>query len=123
MNTKQKGNVGLGSAIGYFTKNNNIVSIPLNDSQSYDIIVEIDNKLERVQVKTTTEKTKTDNYIVDLRSTGGNKSRNTVKHFDKKSCDYVYVCILDKMISYLIPSSECNKHSITLYSKFDKYKV
>ena len=49
-NTKQQGNVGLGVAIGHFTLNGYIVSVPLNDSQDYDLIVDC-RTLYKVQVK------------------------------------------------------------------------
>ena len=41
MNTKKFGNIGLGKAINYFLSCGYIVSLPINDSQSYDLIVEI----------------------------------------------------------------------------------
>ena len=34
---KEKGNSGLGMAIAYFTTSGYIVSIPLNDTQDYDL--------------------------------------------------------------------------------------
>lgn len=34
---KEKGNSGLGMAIAYFTTNGFVVSIPLNDTQDYDL--------------------------------------------------------------------------------------
>ena len=37
---KQKGNCGLGMEIAYFSTNDYVVSIPLNDTQDYDLIVE-----------------------------------------------------------------------------------
>ena len=37
---KEKGNAGLGLAIAYFSANGYTVSIPLNDTQDYDIIIE-----------------------------------------------------------------------------------
>ena len=36
---KEKGNTGLGVAIAYYSSNGYIVSIPLNDTQVYDLIV------------------------------------------------------------------------------------
>lgn len=81
-NSKAQGNIGLGMAIAYFTAKKFIVSIPLNDSQSYDLVVDMDGSLKRVQVKTTSRKKTSSKYEVELRSTGGNKSRNTRKHFD-----------------------------------------
>lgn len=37
---KEKGNAALGLAIAYFSSNGYTVSIPLNDTQDYDLIVE-----------------------------------------------------------------------------------
>lgn len=51
-NTKQQGNIGLGSAIQYFTQNLYLVSLPLNDSQDYDLIVEDrDGTLKKFKLK------------------------------------------------------------------------
>lgn len=41
---KEKGNSSLGIAIAYFSTNGYTVSIPLNDTQDYDLIVEKENK-------------------------------------------------------------------------------
>ena len=68
---KDKGNSGLGIAIAYYSTNGYTVSIPLNDTQDYDLIVEKDNKLSRVQVKATSCKTKYGVYQVPLKSCGG----------------------------------------------------
>ena len=39
---KEKGNSGLGMAIAYFSSNGYTVSIPLNDTQDYDLVIEKD---------------------------------------------------------------------------------
>ena len=44
MTNKQRGNCGLGIAIGYFSTNGYTVSIPLNDTQDYDLLIDKDNK-------------------------------------------------------------------------------
>lgn len=72
---KQKGNSGLGMAIAYFSTNGYIVSIPLNDTQDYDLIVEKENLLQRVQVKSTGCVGKGGNYQVALKSCGGTKGK------------------------------------------------
>ena len=61
-------------------------------------------------------------FLVDLRSTGGNQSRNTIKFFDKNSCDYIFACTSDNE-TFLIPSEICNKNSISLGDKFKKFMV
>ena len=39
---KEKRNAGLGVSIAYFSSNGYVVSIPLNDTQDYDLIIEKD---------------------------------------------------------------------------------
>ena len=53
--------------ITYFGINGYTVSIPLNDTQWYDLIVEKDDIIQTVQCKFTASK----NKQIDLRSTGG----------------------------------------------------
>lgn len=73
---KEKGNTSLGIAIAYYASNGYTVSIPLNDTQDYDLIVDKENLLKRVQVKSTGCKTKYGNYQVALKSCEGNKREN-----------------------------------------------
>ena len=47
---KQRGNCGLGLAIAYYSTHGYTVSIPLNDTQDYDLLVDKDGKIESVQV-------------------------------------------------------------------------
>lgn len=75
---KEKGNSSLGIAIAYYSSNGYTVSIPLNDTQDYDLIVDKDNNLIKVQVKSSACKTKYGNYQVALKSCGGTKG-NTYK--------------------------------------------
>ena len=69
---KEKGNTSLGIAIAYYSSNGYTVSIPLNDTQDYDLIVDKDNILKKIQVKSTGCKTKYGNYQVALKSCGRN---------------------------------------------------
>lgn len=64
---KQKGNAGMALAITYFGINGYTVSIPLNDTQWYDLIVEKDGIIQTVQCKFTASKANE----ISLRSTGG----------------------------------------------------
>ena len=70
---KEKGNTSLGIAIAYYASNGYTVSIPLNDTQDYDLIVDKDNTIKRVQVKSTGCKTQYGNYQLALKSCGGTK--------------------------------------------------
>ena len=77
---KEKGNTGLGIAIAYYSTNGYTVSIPLNDTQDYDLIVDKNNRIERVQVKATGCKTKYVRYQVALKSCGGTKGKEYKKY-------------------------------------------
>jgi hypothetical protein len=72
-NSNKQGDAGVGAAIAWFTSQGHSVSVPIRDSQEYDLIVDIDGILNRVQVKTTSHK-RDDNFRVELRTKGGNKS-------------------------------------------------
>ena len=117
-NSKIKGTVGVGHAIGYFTQKGIVVSIPINDSQPYDLVIDLNGSLKKVQVKTTT------NESLALRTTGGNQSFHTAKPFDHKSCDYVFG-MMDNGDSWLIPTDKfTNKTSIKLTDiKFKEFKL
>ena len=47
---KQRGNCGLGIAIAYFSTNGYTVSIPLNDTQDYDLLIDKDGKIEPIKM-------------------------------------------------------------------------
>jgi hypothetical protein len=100
-NTKMQGNIGVGSAIQYFTSEAYIVSLPINDSQSYDLIVEKDGILKRVQVKTCRYK-RGNNWELGLNTSGGNQSRNTKKIFDKSQVDLLFI-LVDSGERWVIP--------------------
>ena len=123
-NSKIQGNVGVGIAIAWFMSAGYDVSIPVTDSQDYDLVIGVDNRLSTVQVKTTYHQTTTGNYQANLRVVGGNRSgTGKVKHFDPNKVDYVFI-VTDANEKYFIPSHEIeNKRSITLCDKYDRYLV
>ena len=119
---KEKGNSGLGIAIAYFTSNGYVVSIPLNDTQDYDLIIEKDKKLKTIQVKATSCKTKNGNYQVALKSCGGTKG-TTYKTFVDTNVDSLFV-VTDKKQMYFIDKEIIkNRSTLNLCNKYEKYRV
>ena len=119
---KEKGNSGLGMAIAYFSTNNYTVSIPLNDTQDYDLVIEKNNILKTVQVKATGCKRKNGVYQVALKSCGGTKGK-TYKTIIDTNIDYVFILTENKEI-YLIPKEEIkNRTTLNLCNKYEKYRV
>jgi hypothetical protein len=123
-NTNKQGDMGLGVAIGSFVKCGMTVSIPLTDSQDYDLIVDVDGMLDRVQVKTTSFKAKSGNYVVSLSVKGGNRtSKGTVKAFDSTKVDSVFATTSDGT-KYWIPCTSINSaYNITLCEKYAEFIV
>jgi hypothetical protein len=123
MNSKQKGNAGIGAAIAYFTQEGHNVLIPLTDSQDYDLVVDIDGLLNKVQVKYTSQKAPSGKYVIALRSISGT-SRQTYKTVQDTNIDYLF-CLTESGDTYLVPIIELSHAStITITSEFkDKFKV
>ena len=118
---KEKGNTGLGIAIAYYTSNGYTVSIPLNDTQDYDLIVDKNDKISKVQVKATSCKTKYGIYQVALKSTGGTKGKTYKTLIDTK-VDELFI-LTDKMDIYIIPINKIeNRSTINLCKKYKIYK-
>jgi hypothetical protein len=121
-NTKKQGDVGLGQAIAWFTRNSYTVSIPLTDSQDYDLIVDKDNKLYKVQVKTASYKNEYGIYEVSLTVKGGNRSgTGRIKQFNRDKVDLVFILTSDNEV-YVIPSDVVGVNSINLGKKVQEYK-
>lgn len=120
-----QGNMGLGKAIEYFTSHQIPISLPLNDTQPYDLIADFNGKLQRIQVKTTrSTSTNGQTYNVQLRNCGGNRT-GTVRQvlFDKTSCDYLFV-YTGANKCYLIPTEKIDaKTSIVVGNKYAEYEV
>ena len=120
----KQGNLGLGKAIGYFVSKGIPVSIPLNDTQPYDLVVDIDNELKKVSVKTSRNTNNGISYSVQLRNTGGNRTGSIRQvPFDKNSCDLLFIYTADEKM-YLIPSSIVTAvNSICVGSKYTEFIV
>jgi PD-(D/E)XK endonuclease len=119
-NTKKQGDVGLGDAISFFVAKGLTVSVPLTDSQDYDLIVDIDGELQRVQVKTTTYK-RHDIFNVSLSLKGGNSKKNFIhKKGHELDYDFLYVLTQDGT-RYFIPKDVIGSSTICLGKKFDQF--
>ena len=119
-----QGNIGLGRAIAYYTSKGVSVLIPLNDTQSYDLVVEKDGKLQKVSVKTTRGMNKDNTYYeVQLKNCGGSSGKSVIRNFDNTTCDIVFITTIEGIL-YEIPSKEIKvKSALTLTPEWDKYKV
>jgi len=104
MTNKEIGRIGLSMAINYFTLNNYTVSLPLNDTQWYDMVVEKDNIFYTVQCKAT----QTEDGDISLRSCGGTKGAAYDNIINHPELDYLF-CVNKDFDCWLIPVEDIIK--------------
>lgn len=110
-------------AIAYFSKMGYTVNIPITDSQDYDLIIDREGKLLRVQVKTTKFKIRDGVYQVSLKTYGGNRSGQTIKNFNENGSDLLFV-LTDEGTTYLIPKEDIHSNTcINLNTTLEGYRV
>lgn len=117
--TKDQGNIGEAYAIAYFTSKGFNVSSPLTENQLYDLIVEIDGELKRVQVKTTSVLNSHNSWEVGIKTTGRNTTNHKTKFFNKNKVDILFILTSNGEM-YLIESDEIESKS-TLSINKNKY--
>ena len=102
---KEQGDTCEAFAIFYYTSLGCIVSKPLTQSPYYDLIVDTDGVLKKVECKSSRFKNNPKSYTVALGTTGGNQSWNkVVKKIDAKKVDEIF--ILDGDGNYYIYNSK-----------------
>lgn len=121
MNTRQKGAVGVAKAIAYFADNGYVVLIPVSEAQRYDLVIEKDGVLQRVEVKSSNHKTgRGVSYRVHLKTCGG---RQKTTFLSVQDSELVFISSGDGS-QYLFPTRVLEgRDSIYLSSTWDEYKL
>lgn len=102
MNTKERGDSAVGQAINFFMNNGYEVCLPIGDKRDFDLVVEKNGLLQKVQVKYAGLYSKSGVCKVGLRITGGNQSFNYSKKYTKDAFDLLFVYTA-KGERYLLP--------------------
>lgn len=118
---KDKGRAGLAAAIGYFGMNGYTVSIPLNDTQEYDLLVDNGDNILKISVKATSQRSQYGVSIVNLRNMGGTNGTVYGREKDKNN-DYVFV-INEIEEKWLLPKAVLTNNSINLGERYNQYKL
>lgn len=120
--TKQ-GDIGEARAIYEYTRLGYGVSRTIFDSMKYDLIIDVDGQLYRVQVKTTSYKSIYDVYQVYLSTSGGNQSFNKSRPRQDSDYDILFV-MADNGDCWSIPVSEFEaRNTLNINSRFDKFLI
>ena len=100
-------------AINYFTCQGYTISLPINDTQWYDLVVEKDGKFYTVQCKAT----QSESGDIDFRSTGGTNGGVYDNLLNHSELDYLF-CVNKDLMMWCIPIRDLleagNKNKITL---------
>jgi len=123
--TRKQGDVGTAYAVSYYARNGFTVSIPLADSQPYDLIVDKDGiGLKRVQVKTSTKVTPTGHYSVELRTISNRRGgKLEIRKFSKQKADILFIVCGDERM-FAIPADLADGMAQILVTKrFPLYEV
>ena len=104
--TQRKGGIALSQAIATFTKFGYDVLLPITESAAYDLVVDINNKLYRIQIKYTSNKE------IDLRNIHSNSNGYVVKKVTEKAYDWLYVYSEDGL-EYIKKKCLFGRRSIT----------
>ena len=92
---REQGDIGERAAAAWLLGQPHIsVFVPFGHSPDIDLIALIDDRIVRVQVKTSTLQLKNGRYQVSLATRGGNQSwSGLVKRFSASRCDYLFVLV------------------------------
>ena len=107
MDRKLIGRIGLSKAIGYYTLQGYTISLPLNDTQWYDLIIEKDGMFKIVQCKGTT----TEDSVIDLRETGGTKGNQYNHVLNHNNLDLLF-CVNKDLHIWIIPISDLKEANV-----------
>lgn len=107
MNTVMIGDIGESLAIASFTKAGFIVSKPLSNNASYDLIVEYNNRLYKVQVKTTNSE-KDGKMVFATKTTNYTRGKWASNSYSKNEVDLFFLyCVENEWCGiYLVDESE-----------------
>ena len=119
MNSKRKGNIGEAMILAQFTKRNIQVSLPFGDNARYDMIADFNGKLNKIQVKYSSQLSENNSYICHVSSS---TNHTTNKHMDRyiDQVDYIAVYIAPWNESILIPIQDCDKNVIAIRKEIGK---
>ena len=119
MNSKCKGNIGEAMILAEFTKRNIQVAIPFGDNARYDLIADFNGKLNKIQVKYSSQLSENKSFICH---TSSSTNHTTNKHQDKyiDQVDYIAIYIAPWDQSILIPISECDKNVMCFRKEIGK---
>ncbi len=104
MDTKLKGDIAEQSVVLYALKKNWGVLMPFGDRLPYDLVLDINGSLVKVQVKSAWFDSKKENYVVDNRRTKTNRREMKRENYQITDFHFAVIYIQDLNVFYIMPS-------------------
>ena len=108
--TKKKGNLTELQCITAFTEMGALVSIPFGEDSRYDFIADIDNKLIKIQCKSSSELVDNNEVVAivfkTVRQNGSNSKTYTRTKYTKEEIDYFATFYNGQC--YIVPVEQCS---------------
>jgi hypothetical protein len=106
MDTKLKGDIAEQAVILKALKLGWGVSVPVGDRLPYDLILDIEGKLQKIQVKAAWFDQNKNNYVADNRRTQTNRRSMKRSAYLPTDFDFAILYIIEKGVFYIFPIQE-----------------
>ena len=110
VNTKRKGSLAVGKAISHFASKGITVLIPISDCDKYDLAVDQEGIIKRVQCKYSNDKIRSGAFMIDLRTFGGFRDKTYHTKYLDNDFDYLFIYCSNGN-EYLIPAEKVSGKS------------
>jgi len=114
MDTKLKADIAESAVTTELLKRGFRVLQPVGDRLAYDLAVDLDGELLRLQVKSAWFNAKTNCYVVDARRTETNRRRMLRQHYESKDFDFAIIYLADLGVFYVLPISAFSAYRGTI---------
>jgi PD-(D/E)XK endonuclease len=121
---REQGDIGELSAMEWLASKGAHIYLPVGHSPDVDVIADVGGRLLRVEVKTSTNRTRRGRWDVMIATRGGNQSwSGLVKYFDPGRCEYLFVHVGDGRRWFIPTGAIDSRVGLTLggpkYSEFE----
>ncbi len=103
MDTKLKSDIAESAVVTELLRKGFRVLKPIGDRLPYDLALDLNGRLVRIQVKCAWFDKKSDAYIVDARRTKTNRRQMLRKRYDKDDFDFAIMYICEENVFYVMP--------------------
>ena len=114
MDTKLKADIAESAVVTELLRRRFRVLKPLGDRLPYDLALDLNGKLIRIQVKSAWFNSKTDYYAVDVRMTKTNRRNMLRDRYDGDDFDFAVLYIDSLYVFYVMPISVFSTYSSTI---------